>query len=69
MGNIYPESVHKMMFVNAPFVFRAIWSTITPWLHPITKEKTRIVGGGSALLKEFQKAGIPLDQVRELEGG
>jgi len=69
MGNLYPESVHKMFFVNAPFVFRAIWGMITPWLHPVTKEKTYILGGGEKLLKEFEAAGIPRASVPKVLGG
>ncbi|GMH74063.1 hypothetical protein TL16_g06359 [Triparma laevis f. inornata] len=69
MGNLYPESVHKMFFVNAPFVFRAIWGMITPWLHPVTKEKTYILGGGEKLLKEFEAAGIPRSSVPKSLGG
>lgn len=66
MGNLYPESVHKMFFVNAPFVFRAIWGMITPWLHPMTKQKTYILGNP---LKEFQKCGIPLSSIPKVLGG
>jgi hypothetical protein len=69
MGNIYPESVTKMIFVNAPFIFRAIWGTITPWLHPITKEKTQIVGSGKAIIKAFEKAGVSIDNIPESLGG
>lgn len=55
-----------MFFVNAPFVFRAIWGMITPWLHPVTKEKTYILGNP---LKEFQKCGIPLSAIPKALGG
>jgi hypothetical protein len=69
MGNLYPESVHRMMFVNAPFAFRAIWSMIVPWLHPVTKEKTKILGGGNALIKEFEACGISRENIPNFLGG
>jgi len=69
MGNLYPESVHRMMFVNAPFAFRGIWALIQPWLHPVTKEKTKIVGGGNAMLKEFENCGITRENIPEFLGG
>lgn len=58
-----------MIFVNSPLVFRAIWQTVKPWLHPVTAGKTRIVGSGSAILKEFENLGVPLDQIPENLGG
>lgn len=30
-----------MFIINAPFVFRAVWAMVKPWLHPITKERVR----------------------------
>ncbi len=69
MGNLYPESVHKLMFVNAPFVFRAIWAMICPWLHQVTKDKTRIIGGGDAITKELLDCGFTIDNIPECFGG
>lgn len=69
MGNIYPESVHKVLFVNAPFTFRAIWGVVKPWLHPITTAKTKILGGGSGLIKDFIKNEIPLESIPDYFGG
>jgi hypothetical protein len=37
----YPESLYRMFIINAPFVFRAVWAMVKPWLHPITKERVR----------------------------
>jgi hypothetical protein len=38
----YPESMHKMYVVNAPWVFKAIWAVVRPWLHPITQSKIHV---------------------------
>ena len=41
----YPEVVHKIFFINAPFIFRAVWAAVSPLVHPVTKEKIKILGG------------------------
>ena len=69
MGNLYPESVCKMFFVNAPLAFRAIWGLVCPWLHQVTKDKTKIIGGKSAILAEFAAAGVELKDIPECWGG
>ena len=40
----FPETAWKIYLINAPFVFRAIWAIIKPWLHPITAAKVNILG-------------------------
>ena len=59
----------RIVFINSPFAFRAIWGIVTPFLHKITLDKTRIVGSGTAILKEFAACGIPLRSVPVCYGG
>jgi len=63
----YPESLQKMYVVNAPWVFKAIWAIVRPWLHPITQSKIQVCG--SAFLDELAADGIGKDQLPECLGG
>ena len=47
MGNIYPDTVYKLMFVNAPFIFRAVWAMVSPFVDKATLKKVQILGSGS----------------------
>jgi len=69
IGNIYAESLYKMFIVNSPFVFRGVWSIISPWLHPVTRNKIKILGGGSSLVKELVKNEIPIESIPKNLGG
>ncbi len=40
----YPERLHKIIFINAPFIFRPIWAVLKPWLDPVTREKFHVYG-------------------------
>lgn len=62
-GAYYPDALHKMLIVNAPFLFRTVWAAISPFIHPNTRAKIKIIGGKKAYLAEFEKAGILLSQV------
>ena len=35
----YPESLSKLIIVNAPWVFRMLWAIVSPWIHPLTRER------------------------------
>jgi hypothetical protein len=65
----YPESLWKLYVINAPFVFRTVWSIIKMWLDPQTQKKIYILGGKSTYLKELEKSGFPLDQIPDWAGG
>jgi hypothetical protein len=43
----YPETLYKMFIVNAPWIFRALWKIVSPWIDPQTRE--RICMGGDKL--------------------
>jgi len=63
----YPESLQKMYVVNTPWVFKAIWAIVRPWLHPITQSKIQVCGSG--FLDELAADGIGKDQLPECLGG
>lgn len=43
--NYYPETMGKMLIINAPTVFTAVWSVVKGWLDPRTVSKIEILGG------------------------
>ena len=65
----YPETLWKLFIVNAPFIFRSVYSIISPFIHPVTKEKIKILGSSSKYLPEMAKDGIPKSAVPKSLGG
>ena len=55
--------------MNAPFVFKTAYKVIKPFIHPVTRDKIKILGGKSAYLPAMQKAGIPLSAIPVSLGG
>ena len=48
IGNdYYPESSHRIIFVNAPFVFATIWSYVKGLIHPRTAARVSARPGGT----------------------
>lgn len=39
----YPEILGKGLIVDAPFIFRACWQIIRPWLDPVTASKIEFI--------------------------
>ena len=35
----YPETLEKMFIINAPWLFRTIWTIVKGWLHKNTSRK------------------------------
>ena len=62
-GSFFPETAWKLFIVNAPFVFRSVYAVIKPLIHPVTRDKIKILGGKSSYLPEMKKAGIPLSAI------
>ena len=68
-GSFFPETAWKLFIVNAPFIFRSVYAVIKPLIHPVTRDKIKILGGKSAYLPEMKKAGIPLSSIPVSMGG
>ena len=62
-GSFFPETAWKLFIVNAPFIFRSVYAVIKPLIHPVTRDKIKILGGKSSYLPEMKKAGIPLSAI------
>ncbi len=41
-GN-YPDTLGKLLIVDAPMIFTAVWAIIRPWLDPITANKVQFI--------------------------
>jgi hypothetical protein len=54
----YPESMHKIIVINAPMAFQVMWKVVKPWIHPITRSKIELVG--SRYEETFREQGIVL---------
>jgi len=65
----YPEGIWKLYVVNAPLVFRSVYAVVAPFIHPVTKNKIKILGGPKAYLAEMARAGLPATSVPALLGG
>lgn len=62
-GNFYPERLHKMIMINAPWYFSAIWALVSFCVDPVTAEKITIVGADYAdtLRELIDEDSIPSD--------
>jgi hypothetical protein len=70
LGSVYyPESLWKLYLINAPTIFRAIWSVLKPMVHPETLAKTFILGGKSDYLPVLQREGLPAESIPLQLGG
>ena len=43
LQNYYPETLHRAVIIEAPFVFSACWTIIKPWLDPVTVSKVAFI--------------------------
>ena len=68
-GSFFPETAWKLFIVTAPFVFKTAYKVIKPFIHPVTRDKIKILGGKSSYLPEMKKAGIPLSAIPVSMGG
>jgi len=66
--NYYPETVYKIFIINAPFIFKMIWTIVKPMLHPLTQAKFQILGGQSDYLPKLKEC-IDDDQIPKYLGG
>jgi CRAL/TRIO domain len=64
--NYYPEMLGKMFIVNAPYLFYACWSLVSPLLNEVTVKKISILGIN--YLKDLQDF-IPAQNIPDFLGG
>eukprot|EP00484_Ammonia_sp_Unknown_P000467 CAMPEP_0197023336 /NCGR_PEP_ID=MMETSP1384-20130603/4050_1 /TAXON_ID=29189 /ORGANISM="Ammonia sp." /LENGTH=333 /DNA_ID=CAMNT_0042451533 /DNA_START=25 /DNA_END=1026 /DNA_ORIENTATION=+ len=65
-AEVSPEMLHKMYFINVPWMFVKAWNMLKTWISPITVEKTVILG--SDYLHELCKD-IDMEMIPKEYGG
>lgn len=65
-AELSPEMLHKMYFINVPWLFCKVWSIFKNFLHPVTVEKTAILG--SNFIDELQED-IDINMIPKHLGG
>lgn len=64
----FPETMHKMLIVNAPTFFSATWRLIRGWLDPRTANKIEVISNKAAYEKRLLEL-IEADQLPSDYGG
>lgn len=61
LSDLFPETVHHVFVINAPFPFRAAWKIIKAFMDPVTVKKTHILGKNylKHMLKHIDISMIP----------
>lgn len=61
LQNDYPERLGCVCLLDPPFIFRAAWAVIRPWLDEKTRNKVQFLSGDykSALLAQVDAASLP----------
>ncbi|KAE9316578.1 hypothetical protein PF008_g18963 [Phytophthora fragariae] len=65
----YPETLHCLYIVNAPFIFYSAWKVISAIIQPETREKIQVFKDMKAFLEVAQNHGIPLSSLPSYMGG
>ncbi|KAL3663241.1 hypothetical protein V7S43_011650 [Phytophthora oleae] len=65
----YPETLHCLYVVNAPFIFYSAWKVLSAIIQPETREKIQVFKDMKAFLEVAQNHGIPLSSLPSYMGG
>ncbi|TMW69192.1 hypothetical protein Poli38472_001348 [Pythium oligandrum] len=65
----YPETLHRLYLINAPFIFHGAWKIISTFVEPETRAKIQVLKEGEKFLDIAQKHGIPLESIPACLGG
>eukprot|EP00467_Chlorarachnion_reptans_P023413 CAMPEP_0114508752 /NCGR_PEP_ID=MMETSP0109-20121206/12803_1 /TAXON_ID=29199 /ORGANISM="Chlorarachnion reptans, Strain CCCM449" /LENGTH=336 /DNA_ID=CAMNT_0001687777 /DNA_START=104 /DNA_END=1114 /DNA_ORIENTATION=+ len=68
-SQFYPETLQKLFVLNASMTFRTLWSVVSGWVHPLTKQRITMLGYDKAANLEKMKEFIDEDQIPEYLGG
>lgn len=64
----YPETLGKMLVINAPYLISSVWGIIKGWLDPRTVTKIEIISSTDASLKRLHEL-IDSDNLPKQYGG
>ena len=65
-AELSPELLHKMYIINVPWMFVKVWNIFKNFLHPVTVQKTMILG--SDYIDELSKD-IDIHMIPKIYGG
>ena len=65
----YPERVKTIYCFNAPFMFKAFWAMVKPFVDPVTKQKIVFVTGAGGMAKFHENFDNTNENLEELTGG
>lgn len=69
-GAVWPESLWRIYLVNVPWMFKAPWSVIKAYCHPVTLEKLRFFWDKQEFLDHMEtEHGIGRDGIPQENGG
>jgi hypothetical protein len=59
----YPESLHRLYMINAPWFFTGLWKMLSAFVDPVTAKKINVLGSDyiAALREEIDDCNIPTE--------
>eukprot|EP00968_Pinguiococcus_pyrenoidosus_P011656 scaffold955_cov250-Pinguiococcus_pyrenoidosus.AAC.3 len=69
LQNHYPERLGCAMLLNPPFIFRAFWAAISPFIDPVTADKIQFVTGSESARLEHLSEYLDINKLEEGAGG
>lgn len=57
----YPETMHRILVVDSPYIFSACWAVIRPWIDPVTAAKIEFIKRDQ-LTNFFNADDLPKDE-------
>lgn len=69
MQRHYPERCHRFYLTNPPFIFKAIWAAIKPFVDPHTKEKMVFSYGKKGIAALVEELGGDATKLEACAGG
>jgi hypothetical protein len=70
LQNHYPEMMFRAYCLYPPFVFKAFWTAIKPFIDPVTKEKIVFCSNKQGVVKHFVQAAITdVHKLEPIAGG
>jgi uncharacterized protein (DUF952 family) len=65
--NYFPETIHMIYIIRAPFIFRLAWNIIKYWINPTTGSKIKMIN--RLPFDDLIKDGFPIESIPKYIGG
>ncbi|KAL6067727.1 Doublecortin domain-containing protein 2-like [Balamuthia mandrillaris] len=69
LANHYPERLGVLFLYDAPFVFRAFWKLVAPWIDRTTLKKVQFMPSGESERRKMMEQYFDLKDLRKEFGG